>query len=69
MDNQPLDAPTVVLVSTRTIEENLDRIREAIPALTELRESLCPSDPRHSVVTATLNAARTSEEWLSEAIQ
>lgn len=69
MQNQPFDAPTVVLVSTVNIEDSLHSIRQAIPELETLKESLCEQDPRFEQVSEILRCAVVAEEWISREIE
>jgi len=64
-----LSAKSVVLVSTTNIAASLRRIREAIPELKTLLESLCEQDPRFEQVSEILRCAIVAEGWISREIE
>ena len=61
-----LSVKSVVLVSTSKLEEQLTRIRVALPALQEVRAAMAPTDPRREILDLTIAASEQAEEWLSE---
>ena len=56
----------VVLTSTATMEASLRRIRQAIPELQDLLDSLCGEDPRFEQVSEILRSAIVAESWMTD---
>ena len=63
------DQSVLVFSSTSTIADSLARIRQAIPELETLKESLCEQDPRFEQISEILRCAAVAEEWISREIE